>query len=439
MKFRGLLAAVVVLVVLGGLLWWSGHHKSKPLPNPEKPSIVKVNPVSVEKLTLNRRGAQPIVVARTQPKQWQIQSSGPYLASAHAVNGMLSALADFRAQRVIEEKPTNLGEYGLSDPEFKLQIAEKSGAPVTLSFGDLAPTSHGVYAMVSGDSRVFLAPDWAKLDLDKSLDDLRDKRLLPVDPNTVIDFSLVHPDQTIRFIRAHGGWQIEQPQSYRTDTFQVEDLLNQVVDAQWMASTVPAKAEAAFAHGKPVATVKLAGSTGQQSMEIREDDGNYYSKSSDAPGTWQIDAAVGEAVSRKLDSFRNKQLFSFGYASDPDKIEVHAGSKALFLTRSGSTWWSVGTKMDAGSVEDLVSAMRSLAATRFVDEGFTSPTIRVIATSGGGKKVEAVEIEKTKAGAIAKRTDGPTLYAINSDSLDMLTNAINAVRPAAPPAKAAKK
>jgi hypothetical protein len=431
MKLRSLFAAAVVLLVLGGLLWWSGHHKSTPVPNPNKPSIVKLSPASVERLTLEPRGGQPIVVARTSPQQWQIQSSGPYLASSRTVNVMLATLSNLQALRIIENKPANLSLYGLSDPGFQIQISDKSGHATRLSFGDRAPAGGGVYTMVSGDSRVFLVPRWVPMSLDKNLDGLRDKRLLPVNVDTVGNFSLIHPDQTIHFIRVHDGWEIDRPQTYRTDTFQAEDLLNQVVGARWLPSTVPAKVDAAFAHGKPIAKVTLDGSTGTQSMEVREHHGDYYAKSSVAPGTWQIDAAVGEAVSRRLDSFRNKQLFNFAYA-DPDRIEVHTGTKALFLARAGNTWWSVGTRMDAGSVEDLVSAMRSLAATGFVDSGFTSPTIRLIVTSDGGKQVETVELQKTRDGAIAKRTDGPSLYAIDSDTLDLLTNAISAVKPAAP-------
>jgi hypothetical protein len=429
MRYRSLLAAAVVLFVLGGLLWWSGHHKSTPEPNPDKPAIVKITPASVERLTLEARGRQSIAVARTSPQQWQIQSSGPYLASSAAVNGMLSTLSDLHALRIIEEQPENPGLYGLSNPGFRLQIANNAGQTTTLTFGDAAPGGGGVYAMVSGDARVFLAPTRAATSLDKSLDDLRDKRLLPVAATTVASFSLIHPDQVIHFVRAPGGWEIQQPQPYRADTFQVDDLLNQVIGAQWLPSTVPAKAESAFAHGKQVAMIELEGSTGKQSLDVREDGGDYYAQSSAAPGTWQIDAAAGEAVSRQLDSFRNKQLFDLGY-TDPDKIEVHNGSTALFLARSGNAWWSAGTKMDAGSVEDLVSALRSLAAFKFVDSGCTAPTIRLVITSGG-KQAETVEIQKTKNGAIARRADGTSLYAINSDMLDMLTNAISGVKPAA--------
>lgn len=428
MRVRSLAAAAVVLLVLGAALWWSGHHKSTPAPNPDKPTMVDVAASAVERMTLKPRGGQAIVVSRTSPEQWQIQSSGPYLASSATVNGMLSTLRDLQALRVIEDKPANLSLYGLSQPEFQLEIAEHAGASTTLTFGDRAPGG-GTYAMVSGDPRVFLAPTYAEMNLDKSLDDLRDKRLLPVDVDTVANFSLIHPDQTIHFIRVHGGWQIQQPQSYRADTFQVENLLNQVVGANWLPSTDPARAEVAFAHGKPVATIALDGSTGKQTMEVREDHANYYARSSIAPGTWQIDAAVGEEVSHQLDSFRNKQLFDFGSA-DPDKIEVHNGSTALFLTRSGNTWWSGGTKMNTGAVEDLVSALRSLAATGFVNSGFTSPTMRLVVTSGGNQ-VETVEVQLTSNGAIAKRNDGTSLYAINSDMVAMLTNAIGAVKPAA--------
>lgn len=383
---------------------------------------------SVERLTLEPRGGQAIAVGRTSRDQWQIQSVGPYLASSATVNEMLSTLRDLQAQRVIEGKPENLSLYGLNEPEFQLQIQEQA-SQTTLSFGDRAPGG-GVYATVSGDPRVFLAPTFAEVNVDKTLDDLRDKRLLPVDVDTVANFSLMQPEQTIQFVRVHGGWQVQKPQIYRGDTFQVESLLNQVVGANWLPSTDPAKAAAAFAQGKPVATVTLDGSSGRQSMDVREDHGAYFARSSVAPGIWQVDAAVGEAVSRKLDSFRNKQLFDLSYG-DPDKVEAHVGAKALLLTRSGKTWWSAGTKMDAGSVEDLLSALRSLAATGFVDSGLTSPTIRLTVTSNGGKQVETVEMQPTKNGAIAKRTDGDSLYAINSDMLQMLTNAISGVKPAA--------
>lgn len=393
---------------------------------------MKVDPAVLERLTLEPRGGQPIVVARTSPRQWQIQSPGPYLASANTVGGMLSTISNLQAVRVIEQTPANLQMYGLSEPQFQLQIGEAAGKTATVIFGDRAPAGGGVYAMVRGDGRVFLLPSHDLASVDKSVDELRDRRVLPVEADTVASFSVIRPGQTIHFIRAHHGWQIDQPQTYRTDTFQVDTLLNQVVDALWLPTTDAARAEAAFAHGKPVATVKLEGSTGDQSLQVRAADGNDYAQSSAAPGTWQIDPAVGEAVSRSLDSFRNKQLFDFGYATDPDKIEVHDGTKALFLTRAGAAWWSAGTKMDSGSVENLVSAMHSLSAAKFVDTGFTSPTIRLVVTSDGGRQVETVELQPSQDGAIARRADGSSLYAVDADMLTMLTRAIDGVEAAAP-------
>lgn len=436
MKFRGLLAAVVVLLALGGVLYWSSHRKPANPANSATPPIVKVEATAVTGLTLKPNGGQAIVLARTGPHTWEIQAPGEYPASATAVNGMLSTLGEMRSERVIEEKPENLSRYGLSQPSFELDVTENHQSH-EISFGDHSPAGGGVYVTVAGDPRVYMTPGWVKDDLNKSLDDLRDKRLLPVLPATVVRFGLTRNGQTIEFVRVRNGWQIQKPQTYRTDTFQVDDLLDQVTGAQWDPNTDPAKAEQSFAHGKPYASVTLMGSTGDQTLEVRQDHDDYYAKSSAAPGIWKIQPTFGETLGRTLDSFRNKQLFDFAYA-EPNKLEVHSGTTALFLNRAGSDWWSVGTKMDNGSVEELVSALRSLAATKFVDSGFTSPDIRVTVTSGEGKQVETVEIQKTKDGGIAKRDDGPTLYAIDADTMSMLEGAISGVKPAAPAAPAKK-
>ncbi|HTX40852.1 MAG TPA: DUF4340 domain-containing protein [Acidobacteriaceae bacterium] len=428
MKFRGLLAAVVVLLALGGVLYWSNHRKPANPANSARPPILKVQAAAVTGLTLKPNGGQTIVLAKSGPHTWQIQAPGQYPANATAVTGMISTLGEMRSERVIEEKPTDLSRYGLSQPSFQLDFTENHQTR-EVSFGDNSPTGGGVYVTVAGDPRVYMTPSWVRGDLNKSLDALRDKRVMPVPAATVVRFDLIRNGQTIEFARVGNGWQIQKPQTYRTDTFQVDDLLDQVTGAQWDPGIDPAQAEQAFAHAKPYASVKLMGSTGEQTLEVRQDHDDYYAKSSAAPGTWKVQVALGEALGRTVDSFRNKQLFDFAYA-EPNKLEVHSGTTALFLNRAGSDWWSVGTKMDSDSIEDLASALRSLAATKFVDSGFTAPDIRVTVTSGGGKQVETVEIQKTKDGGIARRADGPTLYAIDADTMSMLEGAISGVKPA---------
>jgi len=86
-------------------------------------------------------------------------------------------------------------------------------------------------------------------------------------------------------------------------------------------------------------------------------------------------------------------------------------------------------------VESLVTALRGLAATTFVDTGFTNPQIEVTVTSGQGKTVEKLAIQKTSNGGLAKRDDGPSIYSLDSVTLNSLTSAASGIKPAAPKKK----
>ena len=54
-----------------------------------------------------------------------------------------------------------------------------------------------------------------------------------------------------------------------------------------------------------------------------------------------------------------------------------AGPKALSIdmVHNAQGWWRNGRKMDADSVESLLSGFRDLAATRFATSGFTTPVM----------------------------------------------------------------
>jgi hypothetical protein len=440
MKFRGLIVAAVVLLILGGVLYWSEHHKPKePAPSTTTATILKIDPASVTRLTVKQKGADPVTLSRTGASSWSITSPSQFPADNSTVTSMLSSLAPLNSDSVVEDHATDLSQFGLADPALEIDVTGKDNKTSRLLFGDDAPTGGGTYVQLAGNPSVFTAGSYVKSGLNKSLADLRDKRLLPVDASSVSSIDLDRKGQDkITFARIRNGWQIEKPQAYRTDNFQVEDMLNQLTGAKWDASVSAEDAGRDFSHATPVGTVKLTGSAGTDTLEVRQEKDNYYAKSSAIPGAWKIDSSSASSLdsdlTRKLDDFRNKQIFSFGYA-EPEKIEYHSGNTSVALTRTGNDWLSDGKKMDGESVETVITVLRGMAASKFVDSGFTTPTMDITVTSDGGKQIEKVQLQKTGDGAIAKRDDGPSLYSLDSATINGLTDAIAGLKPAAAPAK----
>lgn len=433
MKFRGLIVAVLVLLALGGVLYWSNHHKSSE-PSPASPpsastSILKLNQGAVNRLTIAQKGSEPVSLVKGNADKWQITKPQPLNADQDAVNSLLSTLSNLNADRVVEDKASNLTEYGLEDPAASVDLGTSDHNQRKLLLGDSTPAGSDVYAMLSGDPRVFTIGSFDKNSIDKGLNDLRDKHLLTVDPDKVSQVAFEKKGQTIEFARIKGGWQILKPQPLRADNSAVDEFVRGVADAHMDLSGNQSDAAAAFAKGSPVATVVFTGDAGAQTLELRKNKNDDYARSSGVTGIYKVDAVLNSTVNQGLDDFRNKKLFDFG-VGDPDKIEVHEGSKALFLSRSGSDWWSNGKKMNDAPIESLVDKLRDLTATGFPTSGFLSPSIQVTVTSAGGKQTEKLEIAKSGDQTIAKRDNEPSLYQLSAADVNDITAATDAIKPA---------
>ena len=432
MRFRGLLIAVVLLAALGVGLYFSNKEKAaeaaKP-PSDAPPKILALTEGDITKVELKKKGADATVLEKTNGK-WRLAAPKPYLADQDAVSQLVASTANVSADRVVEDKGSNLSAYGLNSPALEVDISGKAGKVSKLKIGDDTPTNSGSYAVLDGDPRVFTVPSYVKTGVDKSVNDLRDKRLLTFDQDKLSRVELIAKKEDIEFGRDKDQWQIVKPKPLRADGLQVDEMLRKLKDAKMdlsLSDDDAKKAAATFTSGTPVATVKLTDPSGAQQIEVRKNKDDYYAKSSIVPGVFKATPELGMGVDKSLDDFRNKKLFNFGF-NDPSKIEMHANGKTYAFQKGGDDWFSSGKKMDSTSVQSFLDKLRDLAASKFVDTGsLGTPTIDITVVS---KATEKVLIAKQGSDYIAQRENEPALYGLDAKTVDDLTQAASDVKPA---------
>ncbi len=444
MKMSRLLIAAVVLAGLAGALWWSNKSEDAKAKEPPKdanaaPKILALNEPGIRQIEIKKGDGTDTIVKKDDSGKWSIVAPKPVPADQSAVGGVTSAATNLTAERIVDDHPADLSSYGLQPAVIEVDFTMKDGRINKLLLGDDTPTNNGVYAMAGGDPRLFILSTFNKGNFDKTTKDLRDKRLMTFDQDKISRVELAVKKQNIEFGRVNqNDWQILKPKPLRADGWQVEELVRKVKDANMDTSVSDEdlkKAAAAFASATPVATVKVTEAAGTQTLEVRKAKDDYYAKSSVVEGVHKVTKDLGEGVDKSLDDFRNKKLFDFAF-SDPTKIEFKDGAATVTLEKSGDKWMSAGKPMDSTSIQAFIDKLRDLAATKFVDTGFTTPAIELTVVSNDGKRTEKVQISAAGDKFIARRQGEDALYQLDASAVKDLRDAAAGVTAAQPPAPA---
>ena len=429
---------MVVLLGLMGALYWSNRHPksaetAEASAEAPAPKILTLKEDDISKIDLKRKDAGDVDLAKNNGK-WQINAPKQLAADQTTVSTMLSSLSSLSSERLVEEKASDLSPYGLTAPPFEADITEKDNKTQKLLLGDNTPTGNAVYAKLEGDPRVFILSTYEKNNIDKSLNDLRDKRLITASPDKISKVELITKKQDIEFGRNKDEWQIIKPKPLRADGTQVEDLVRNLTDAKMELgpSDDPKKAAAAFASATPVATARVTDESGTQELQVRKNKDYYYAKSSIVEGVYKVPSTVGTGLDKNLDDFRSKKLFNLGF-NEPNKIEMDDGSKKYFMTHGGADWWNGSSqKLDLISAQEVVDKVRDFSAAKFVDSGFTQPSIELTVTSNDGKQVEKLLLAKSGDNYVAKRDGEAPLYQVSSSTVSDLEKAAENLKPATP-------
>ena len=444
MQVRGLLIAVGVLALLSAGVWWSNKNPqdtTKPAPGEGKrENLVNLLQADLVEVKVTRKGEAPLVLRNTiANNEWAMVLDPPLPTSSKEAVDVVTNAVTMNSNRVVEENATDLIQYGLEPAQITVDLKAKDGKTAQLLIGDQTPVGNMFYVRRAGEKKVFAIGQDFKAGVDRGVNDLRDKRLVPVNEAKLAKMEIVKKSESLEFTRtARGLWQMVKPQAYRTESTVLDELLNKVKEAKFeptLSAEDLKKNTAGFAAATLVATLRIGDGGAAKQLEIRKTkEEAFLGKSSTVDGVYKIADDFGKSFDKPLDDYRSKRLMDFGY-EDPVRIELDFVGKKSVVERKDKDWMLNGKKVDAATLMPFLDALRAFSALKFVPGGFTTAASTVSVTQKDGKTVEKLLLAKVGNFIYAKREGETGDYEIDPKTLADLEGALGKVKEPGPAKK----
>src|SRR6516164_617557 len=123
--------------------------------------LAAFNMEDVQQIVLHSGANAPIELDR-QGGQWRIAAPGHYPADADAVAQMLTALVDAHINEFVTDAPTDLGQYGLKNPQIEIDVytgKDKTNHPLLIGLEEAQASKKAVYAKRGGENSVYTVDD----------------------------------------------------------------------------------------------------------------------------------------------------------------------------------------------------------------------------------------------------------------------------------------
>lgn len=438
----------------------------------------------IQVITLSPRLGEALRLER-DARGWWIREPLDFPADRAQADGLAAKLASLSSPGPFED-PAPLAEYGL-DEGSALRVAFEAGdRRHQLAVGDEAPVGGrrylaaegGIHSLPSSDLSIF----------EKSLDDLRDRKILDFDAASIQRLELGWPGGGVLLQRspdaegeAASGWRIVSPIEARADAGAVEDLLSDLSFLRAEAF-VDAPSDADLA-GFAVPALRLTLGAGESLPPLSLVVGGVDAEGRrllrvTGPGLYGISDARFDELPRELFAYRHKQLADFP-PYEADQLELYfqqPGSDPVVITarRESGSWSASPEPIDPKRITALLSEFSHLQASGIAAEsvgekelealGLSPPRAILSAFSeqppeggsaGEGERVEGADEEgagtatplvklaelrlgvlDAETGLVAQVRGDPVVYRIPLEAADALPTSLEAFRArfaAAPP------
>ncbi len=446
-KMRGLrstLALLVALIGLGAYIYFVTWKQEDTISSGLEKVFASFEANDVQELKVKSELGD-VTTLKKEGAAWQIVDPIRVPASEFEVSGITSAIGSIEVIRIIEEDPTDPGEYGLAKPRIEIEFETVNDKPAgKLLVGHRTPVGGNMYARRNDETRIFLVPEFQYFALNKSTFDLRDKDLLKIDRDKVdgIDVSLTDKT-TIQFAKTGNDWKITKPLTVPADSGEVAMLVGRLAGAQAKSivadETTPADLKK-YRLDRPevMVTIRMGSASATVAVGAKSGEDAVYARDMSKPTVVTVEASLLDDLKKPVSNYRRKNAFEFRAYNAASAEFTRSGQTVAFERVQGQgenaqdSWRRVSPNpgdADRSKMESLLAGLADIRATSFTDStaktGLNSPALTVFVKFEEGKKEERVTFGQSGNDVYFTRPDLPDAGKIDAQKYNDAIKALD--------------
>ena len=414
----GVLAVVVVLV--GAYVLVTRARPGSTAKVPDQISLSKGDKTKIVRVALTDRAEGPLVIDKKAGK-WTTDPPLSVALDDTSIDNLLDDFSSLNAQRVIEEKPTELSQFGLAPPRAAATATWEDGTSHTLLLGDKAPSGSSYYIQVKGDPKVYSVESYNGQHFHWTLKDIRSRTLTPaINWDEVSYVKITEPGGTVIEVRKKlesenksfqlGFGQFLMTRPYRLprglDSQKQDTVIKgaQAVSISDFADE-PLKPLSAYGLQPPKAEVVVRDKSNTLDLIFGDQKGTQtWFAVRGQPGVYLVDTSSLDFLKTKPFDVIDKFTF-IPNIEDVDRIDIAAGGKThtLVITRT------VKKAANAPAATNVPSGPNGQAAQKPAEQ----PKDEVTTTyTADGKTVEEDNFKKFYQAVIGLQIEGETAHQV---------------------------
>lgn len=444
---RGFRSTLVLFAVLIGLLGYIYFYEMKrPAPNtePAKQKVFAVAADTIEELEVKSAAGERTVLKKSGGT-WAIAEPLQTGADETEATGIVTNLASMEIQRVVDEAPADLAQFGLASPRFEVAFGAAGRKDrQRLQLGDKTATGGELYAKLPTTKRVFLVSAFLETTFNRSTFDLREKTVLKFERDKVDALTIASAGAPLAFAKKATQWAITGPPALRADLTAVEGLIGRLQTLQMksiVASDVADKDLAKYGLDTPAWIATVGAGSARASLTIGKADasGMLYARDLARPAmVMTIEAALADDLKKPANDYRPKEIFEFRSFS-ATRLEVTRGTSTMAFEqvkgKDGTTKWqrmNPAKDVPVSGMDDLLNSLAGMMLDQWVDAktktGLDAPVAVITAKFDDGKKTERLTFGKVGADMFAARDGEPGAFKIDAARFDESMKLVDAVK-----------